>query len=179
MCLSVAALGKTFFPNENSLPIAHILLRFEQAASGGWPAEEQVPETVNSARIVRDSLMQLCGGNHEAAMGAYDDLMSIKSSELDGAAVHEPEMRLRILCSIKDLVEDALHSNGLDNQFRNVSNVHKRRLLGKLSSACEAYASESRQLPRVAGDTLGAAFDAAKVRLDSKLKSASGSMNVF
>ena len=179
MCLSVAALGKTFFPNENSLPIAHILLRFEQAASGGWPAEEQVPATVNSARIVRDSLMQLCGGNHEAAMGAYDDLMSIKSSELDGAAVHEPEMRFRILCSIKDLVEDALHSNGLDNQFRNVSNVHKRRLLSKLSSACEAYASESRQLPLVAGDTLGAEFDAAKGRLDSKLKSASGSMNVF
>jgi len=123
--------------------------------------------------------MQLCGGNHEAAMGAYDDLMSIKSSELDGAAVHEPEMRFRILCSIKDLVEDALHSNGLDNQFRNVSNVHKRRLLSKLSSACEAYASESRQLPLVAGDTLGAEFDAAKGRLDSKLKSASGSMNVF
>ena len=179
MCASVASLGKTFYPNENSLPIAHILFRFEQAASGDWPAEEQVPAPANSAKIVRKSLMQLCGGSHEAAMEAYDDLMSIKSSEPDGAAIHEPEMRFRILCSIKDLVEDALRSNGLDNQFRNVSNVHKRRLLGKLASACEAYASESRQLPLVSGDTLGAEFDATKGLLDEKLKSASASMNVF
>jgi nuclear pore complex protein Nup155 len=179
MCSSAAALGKNFHPNENSLPICHILLRFEQAASGDWPAEEQTPAPVNSAETVRKSLLQLCGGSHESSMDAYDALMSIKSSEPDGAAIHEPEMRFRVLCSIKYLVEDALRSNGLDNQYGNVSNVHKRRLLGRLASACEAYASESRQLPSVKGDTLGSEFDAIKAQLDQKLRSASTSMNVF
>ena len=177
MCFSAAALGKTFYPNENSLPIAHVLFRFEQAASGDWPGEEAVPGVVNSATKIRESLLQLCGGSYEAALEAYDALMSIKSSEPDGAATHEPEMRFRILCSIKDLVEEALRNSGLDNQFRNISNVHKRRLLARLSSACEAYASESRQLPMEKGDELGRVFDVTKENLDSKLRSAS--TNVF
>jgi hypothetical protein len=178
MCSSVASLGKTFYPNENSLPIAHVLFRFEQAASGKWPSEdEEVPEATGSARIIRNSLLQLCGGSHEASMDAYDALMSVRSSDPHGAAIHDPEMRFRILCSIQELVEDALRTSGMDNQYKNVSNVHKRRLLGRLASACEAYASESRQLPLVGGDTLGSKFDAIKDLLDAKLKSASASMN--
>ena len=178
MCSSVASLGKTFYPNENSLPIAHVLFRFEQAASGKWPSEdEEVPEATGSARIIRNSLLQLCGGSHEASMDAYDALMSVRSSDPHGAAIHDPEMRFRILCSIQELVEDALRTSGMDNQYKNVSNVHKRRLLGRLASACEAYASESRQLPLVGGDTLGSKFDAIKELLDAKLKSASASMN--
>jgi len=178
MCSSVASLGKTFYPNENSLPIAHVLFRFEQAASGKWPSEdEEVPEATGSARIIRNSLLQLCGGSHEASMDAYDALMSVRSSDPHGAAIHDPEMRFRILCSIQELVEDALRTSGMDNQYKNVSNVHKRRLLGRLASACEAYAPESRQLPLVGGDTLGSKFDAIKELLDAKLKSASASMN--
>jgi nuclear pore complex protein Nup155 len=171
MCSAVASLGRTFYPNESSLPVAFILCRFEQAAAGLWPEETNTPR--DGARIVRKNLLHLCCESYEGAMEAYDALMTIKTSEPNGAEMHDPEMRFRILCSIKDLVDAAL-DGGLDNQFNTAGNeVHKRRLLGILASACESYASEARQLPLVSGDSLGKEFDETARNIESKLKLAS------
>lgn len=171
MCSSVAALGRTFYPNENSLPLAFILCRFEQAAAGLWPEETNAPR--DGARIVRKNLLHLCCDSYESAIKAYDALMTIKTSEPNGAAIHDPEMRFRFLCSIKDLIDEAL-LGGLDNQFNTAGNeVHRRRLLGILASACESYASEARQLPLVASDSLGKEFDETAKNIEVKLKMSS------
>lgn len=170
MCSAVAALGKTFYPNENSLPLAFVLCRFEQAAAGHWPEETDGPR--DGSRIIRKNLLHLCCNSYEGAMEAYDTLMTIKTSENNGEELHEPEMRFRILCSIKDLVDDAL-GGGLQNQFNTAGNeVNNRRLLGILASACESYASEARQLPLASGDSLGKEFDKTARKIESRLKTA-------
>jgi len=167
MCESVSKLGRSFYPNDNSLPLAFILCRFEQASAGLWP--EDTSPTEAGAAIVRKNILYMCGDSYEGALKAYEALMTLRSCEPNGEEVHEPEMRFRILCSIKDLVDDAL-AGGLDDLNNIGSQVHKRRVLGMLASACEAYASESRQLPIVSGNELGEKFDATAEKIETKLR---------
>jgi|EP00889_Picochlorum_renovo_P004016 hypothetical protein len=102
--------------------------------------------------------------------------MTVRSSGPNGAELHNPDFRFRVLCSIKDLVDDALQG-GLD-QFSNIgSHLHtKRRLLGILASACESYAAESRQLGLVAGEQLGKEFDTTAEKIEAKLRSISSTI---
>lgn len=167
MSEACSSLGRTFFPNESSLPVVSIIIRMEQAAHGIWPERIASLDTEVTAEIVRKNTVALCADSYKAAVNAYESIMAIRSCDPLGQEVHEPELRFRILCTVKDIVDDGLKS-GLANETNNP--VERRRMLASLASACEIFAAESRQSSHEAGDKLGDEFDTTRIEIERQLK---------
>ena len=167
MCEACSALGRTFYPNESSLPLVSIIIRMEQAAHGMWPEQIASLDTDATVEIVRKNAVAICADSYEAAVNAYESIMAIRSCDPLGQEVHEPELRFRILCTVKDIVDDALNA-GLVNETNNP--VERRRMLASLASACEIFAAESRQSPHQAGDRLGDEFDTTRMEIERQMK---------
>lgn len=169
MCEAASLIGKSFYPNESSLPLAAVITRLEQAAIGQWPKEVSNIDDDASSRLVRQHVLSICQNSYESMMKAYESVMALRSSDPFGSELHKPHLRIRVLCSIKDLIDEAL-ANGLSSVNSPVNQTQRRRLLGILASACDKYAAESRQLPFEAGDSLGADFDSTGLLIEKKLR---------
>lgn len=173
MCEASSALGRTFYPNDLSLPLVSIIIRMEQAAHGIWPERIASLDTDATVEIVHRNAVALCADSCEAAVHAYESIMAIRSCDPLGQEVHEPQLRFRILCTVKDIVDDGLNA-GLINETN--TPVERRRMLASLASACEIFAAESRQSPHEAGDKLGDEFDATRMEIEKHLKQLHGSV---
>ena len=125
-------------------------------------------------------MLAICGDSYEEALKAYDALLAVRSSDPLGEDLHDHEFRFRVLCSAKNLVDDALDI-GLDLFVSTGNLAQERRLLGILASACEAYAAESRQLSLQAGNLLATEFEEASEKVNYKIvrQMQAGSPSVF
>ncbi|KAF8069564.1 NUP155 [Scenedesmus sp. PABB004] len=85
-CDVVEALGVKFYPNEGSLPLAHVTLRLEAVSAGLWPAPGDA--ATDPSRVVaclRALLAPGAGDNASAVVaGVYEQLLARRGALLDG-----------------------------------------------------------------------------------------------
>ncbi|KAI3427442.1 hypothetical protein D9Q98_010357 [Chlorella vulgaris] len=167
-CRCVEALGEQFYPNENSFPAPHVLMRLEQAAAGTWPQQTSMPQ--DSGRLLR-AMVSACNGSFDAVVRVYEALLSTRGSDEGGDALHAPLLRLRLLRSLAALIT-AAKDKLLDRAPGAALGGYRggRREAGLLAAACEAYAAEARRLlPAPEAEQLGAQFDALHATLQPLL----------
>ncbi|EFN51092.1 hypothetical protein CHLNCDRAFT_141404 [Chlorella variabilis] len=158
-CRCVENLGEQFYPNDNSFPAAHVLMRLEQAAAGSWPSHTGV--LLDSDRLLR-AMVGACKGSYDAVVRVYESLLSVRGGDDAGDALHAPSLRLRLLRSLAALIaaaKDKLLDRAPGAAFGGYRGG--RREAGLLAAACEAYAAEARRLlPAAEAEQLAAQFDA-------------------
>ncbi|KAL4425159.1 hypothetical protein ABPG77_008264 [Micractinium sp. CCAP 211/92] len=166
-CQLAESLGGQFYPNENSFPSAHVLMRLEQAAAGTWPLHSGAAQ--GSDRVLL-AMAGACQGSYEAVVRVYEALLSVRGGDEAGDALHAPALRLRLLRSLaaaitaaKDKLLD--RAPGAFGGYRG-----GRREAGLLAAACEAYAAEARRLlPAAEAERLAAQFEALQAALQPLL----------
>ncbi|KAL4426022.1 hypothetical protein ABPG75_010038 [Micractinium tetrahymenae] len=166
-CQVVESLGEQFYPNENSFPTAHMLMRLEQAAAGSWPLHTGVAQ--DSGRVLQ-AMAAACKGSYDAVVRVYEALLSVRGGDEAGDALHAPALRLRLLRSLATAIaaaKDKLldRAPGAFGGYRG-----GRREAGLLAAACEAYAAEARRLlPAAEAERLSAQFEVLQAELQPLL----------
>ncbi|PRW05942.1 nuclear pore complex Nup155 isoform B [Chlorella sorokiniana] len=162
-CRCAEALGEHFYPNDNSFPAAHVLMRLEQAAAGSWPVHTGVAQ--DSGRVLQ-AMVTACRGSHDAVVLVYEALLSIRGGDEAGDALHAPALRLRLLRSLAAVIAAA--KDKLQDRAPGAFGGYRggRREAGLLAAACEAYAAEARRLlPAAEAERLAAQFEALQAAL--------------
>ncbi|PSC67210.1 nuclear pore complex NUP155 [Micractinium conductrix] len=157
-CRCVESLGVQFYPNEDSFPAAHVLMRLEQAGAGAWPEQTEVEQ--GSDRLLQ-AMVVACKGSYDAVVRVYEALLSVRGGDEAGDALHAPSLRLRLLRSLAAVIAAA--KDKLLDRPPGAFGGHRggRREAGLLAAACEAYAAETRRLlPSTAAERLAAQFEA-------------------
>lgn len=153
---AVSTLGEQFYPSENTFPATFVLLRLEQMAAGMWPYT--IPEISLESSIFHKSFLNACAGSFELVLRAYESLLSNRAGFTELEDAQTPEMRLRLLSSVRDIVYAGFEANK-DLIMSGANKIAVRKDLGILAATCESYAGEARRLPQAEGDEIGEQLD--------------------
>ena len=156
---TVATLGERFYPNEASFPAAAVLCRLEQAAVGVWPVATGI--VVDSTPAQR-AILAACDGSYEAAVRAYESLLSVRGGGGDamGEELHLPTLRFRLLQSLKGVIAAGRDRAADRAPSAGYAGVRAgRRELGVLVAACEAFGAEARRVSGAQGQALAVEFE--------------------
>ena len=148
-CREVESLGESFYPNESSFPVSHVLARLEAVAAGLWPDDSMIPAEDHS-RTVR-AMLGACKNSYEAVVRAYEGLLSMAPKEGSGVSelLHVSKFRLYLLQSAlvalkaacDTLSERSWNGGGAGGGYRG-----SRREAASLGGVCDAFIAEARTL---------------------------------
>lgn len=138
-----------------SFPLAHLLLRLEQAAFGIWPVNTELAlDTQRPAGAV----MAAAAGSSEHVLKAYELLLSgggaaaSVAGDEDGSTTR-PDFRLRLLTSAAHVL-----SSAATVLKQGVPAAGSQREAASLLSGCDVLAAHARRLGE-SGSQLSARFD--------------------